>query len=103
METFHLYHLAACWTGRTIMKSEGAPPLTTTPVQPVMTRLTPAAQQASAISLVSGKSIIRAAAVQMIFASRLSQDFITPEQVDRLEHWTGKVCDSPKSRSMIFT
>jgi len=26
----------------------------------------------------------------MIFASRLSQDFITPEQVDRLERWTGK-------------
>jgi hypothetical protein len=27
----------------------------------------------------------------MVFASRLSQDFITPDQVARLENWTGKV------------
>lgn len=26
----------------------------------------------------------------MVFASRTSQDFITPEEVSELEHWTGQ-------------
>ncbi|EIN14751.1 purine and uridine phosphorylase [Punctularia strigosozonata HHB-11173 SS5] len=33
---------------------------------------------------------IRAAAAQMVFAQRLSQDFITPEKVAELEAWAGK-------------
>ncbi|KAF9451454.1 purine and uridine phosphorylase [Macrolepiota fuliginosa MF-IS2] len=90
MESFHLYHLAACWTGRTTAQSEGAPPLTTTAVQPVMVGPTSATQHSYANSLVSENSIIRAAAVQMIFASRLSQDFIMPDQVAQLENWTGE-------------
>ncbi|KXN85898.1 hypothetical protein AN958_10740 [Leucoagaricus sp. SymC.cos] len=91
MESFHLYHLASCWAGRPSATQETAPPLTTDPVHPVVAGPSSAAQHAHAKSLVSGKSIIRAAAVQMVFASRLSQDFITPDQVARLENWTGKL------------
>jgi uridine phosphorylase len=36
-------------------------------------------------------TVIRAAAAQMIFASRTSQAFITPDQVSELEKWTGMV------------
>jgi len=28
----------------------------------------------------------------MVFASRKSRDFITPQQVDEVEKWAGKVC-----------
>lgn len=35
-------------------------------------------------------SRIKAAAAQMVFASRLSQDFITPEQVTELENWCAR-------------
>lgn len=103
METFHLYHLAACWAGRLTARREGAPPLTTTPVQPVMTGPTSAAPGAHANSLLSGNATLRAAGAQMVFASRLSQDFITPEQVTRLESWTGKVGNSPEFVPQILT
>ena len=33
---------------------------------------------------------IRAAAAQMVFASRTSQDFITPEMVAEIEAWSGR-------------
>jgi uridine phosphorylase len=36
-------------------------------------------------------SLIRVAAVHMVFASRTSLEFITPQSVDELETWTGKV------------
>lgn len=55
-----------------------------------------------AISANASKSVrtgnqgtIRTGAVQMVFANRFSQDFITPEQVEILELWTGKaVCQA---------
>jgi uridine phosphorylase len=39
---------------------------------------------------IGSPSSIRAAAAQMVFAARLSKEFITPEQVTELEAWTGK-------------
>jgi hypothetical protein len=36
------------------------------------------------------QSDIKAAAVHMVFASRTSQDFITPQQVVDLESWAGQ-------------
>ena len=81
METHHLYHLAACWSARhNILHSA---PLTTSPV---IGTYVPAQQ-----ALAAPGTVIRAAAAQMIFASRTSQDFISPEQVRETEKWTGKV------------
>jgi uridine phosphorylase len=99
METFHLYHLASCWAGRSSSNRTDAPPLTTTPGRPVGP--TSAPQHAQTRSLVSENAIIRAAAAQMVFASRLSQDFVTPDQVDQLESWTGKVNIFPKGPRLI--
>jgi hypothetical protein len=38
------------------------------------------------------RGAIRASAVQMVFASRLTQGFITPEEVQALERWVGRTC-----------
>lgn len=92
METFHIFHLAASWDGR-ITSSELLPPLTTLPVLPEMSQ--PSSTQSPPLNVDSSqdpvcKPKIKAAAVQMVFASRLSQDFITPEHVIQLENWTGQ-------------
>lgn len=91
METFHLYHLARCWGGRTTPSTTQSTPLTTGPVRPVLSSipLTPIST-VPPVLLASPNSVIRAAAAQMVFASRTSQDFITPEEVSELEHWTGQ-------------
>ncbi|KAF8154900.1 nucleoside phosphorylase domain-containing protein [Crassisporium funariophilum] len=89
METFHLYHLAACWAGRTAVSKVDYTPLTTGPVNPIISKSSPTHLVHSAPQS-SPNSVIRAAAAQMIFASRTSQDFITPKQVKELEHWTGQ-------------
>ncbi|EKM77528.1 hypothetical protein AGABI1DRAFT_115113 [Agaricus bisporus var. burnettii JB137-S8] len=90
METFHLYHLAACWTGRSTARPDSTPPVTAGPVKPVTSGPMSSAPHAPASSPLSETSIIRAAGVQMIFAARLSKDFITPAQVTFAENWTGK-------------
>ncbi|TFK33738.1 nucleoside phosphorylase domain-containing protein [Crucibulum laeve] len=90
METHHLYHLAACWDGRARVAKEAPAPLTTGPVSPVTSRQSSPQQSTTNTQVVSPHSVIRAAGAQMIFASRTSQDFITPEEVDALEHWAGK-------------
>ncbi|KAJ3574597.1 hypothetical protein NP233_g1667 [Leucocoprinus birnbaumii] len=95
METFHLYHLASCWGTHPSAHREDAPPLTTTAVEPVMIGPGSVIQHSQVNPSVSRTSTIRAAAVHMVFASRLSQDFITPEQVDQLENWTGKARKIP--------
>ena len=97
METFHLYHLAACWKGRTLATKAGSTPLTTGPVNPTISQTT-----SSPIHLVhpapltSPNSVIRAAATHLVFASRKSRDFITPQQVAEVEKWTGQVRFSPR-------
>jgi hypothetical protein len=64
-----------------------------------------AAQQplsdATASAIAAGEGTIRAAAAQIVFANRTttSQDFIAPDQVCKLEEWTGKaildaLCDA---------
>jgi len=88
METHHLYHLAACW-GKKAHSHTRSPPLTTTPVIPTTSQPSTASQTISVAPLASLDTVIRAAAAQMVFASRLSQDFITPEQVNETEKWTG--------------
>lgn len=87
-----MFHLAASWRGRTI-SSELPPPLTTSPVLPKMSEL-PSTQPPPPDIHSSEDPVckpkIRVAAAQMVFASRSSQDFITPEHVLQLENWTGQ-------------
>ncbi|KAJ7080653.1 purine and uridine phosphorylase [Mycena belliarum] len=89
METFWLYHLAACWSGRKATSPAAhAPPLATGPVQPTAS-YAPATSAVTA-ALAGYDTTIRAAAAQMVFASRTSQDFITPEQIAVVEEWAGR-------------
>lgn len=100
METFHLLHLASCWSRR----SDPTPPGGTNPVQPSSCEpaeahavdsvaapalnigpQAPSIPPLTAVNVVDGPRI-RAAAVQMVFADRPSQAFITPEQVHALEN-----------------
>lgn len=93
METHHLYHLAECWSKkRKVAKvSEAAlPPLSTGPVKPVASSDKATGTSTETSALAAPDTIIRAAAAQMVFASRTSQDFITPQQVQDTERWTGK-------------
>jgi len=89
METFHLYHLAACWGGRSATSNALPTPLTTGPVNPIISQTSPT-HPIHPAPQVSPNSVIRAAAAHMVFASRKSQDFITPKQVEELENWTGQ-------------
>ncbi|KZT68502.1 purine and uridine phosphorylase [Daedalea quercina L-15889] len=99
METFHILHLAANWPSSTHTMAMAAPPVTTLPVAPSITvPPAPSTQgQPSSVSTADaeGKPLrpkprIRAAAAQMVFASRTSQDFITPEMVGEIEAWSGR-------------
>lgn len=89
METFHLFHLAACWTGRSHDTGAANPPMATSPVSPTVAQAKPAVPQADAL-LQLKSTTIRAAGAHMVFASRKSRDFITPEQVNEVEAWAGQ-------------
>jgi uridine phosphorylase len=93
METFHLYHLAACWGGRSVTSKALPTPLTTGPVNPTISQIHPI----NPAPRVSPDSVIWAAAAHMVFASRKSQDFITPKQVEELENWTSQVSSPPRA------
>jgi uridine phosphorylase len=105
METFHLFHLASCWNATpTSQKAHPSPLTTTTPVKPDIlhpSSVHPLAPNlASSLTPRSQKSVIKAAAVHLVFASRTSQEFITPEQVLDLEAWAGRqvltvLCEFP--------
>lgn len=96
METFWIFHLAASWRGVKQSNSAVNPPLATSPVVPALSGKpsgTPEQMDGLDVSLEevsSSRSVIRAAAAQMVFASRSSQDFISPEQVNEVEKWSGR-------------
>lgn len=99
METCHLLHLAANWPSPVRTKGTVTPPVTTLPVVPSMTVAPSASAQAQPPSVTTASAegeplrpgpCIRAAAAQMVFASRTSQAFITPEQVTEIEAWSGR-------------
>jgi len=92
METFHLYHLAKNYVPRPAQPLGGVdPPVATGPVSPTVESTTGGSTQ----SQVPEKTAvppprIRAAAAQMIFASRLSKAFIAPDEVVGLERWSSR-------------
>jgi len=100
METFHLLHLALCWPRKSNPPPPGkpGPPPPPPPCEPAeahaVDSLVPPATnpvpQSLSIPHITAAEItgprIRAAAVQMIFADRSSQTFITPGQVHALEN-----------------
>ncbi|KZT00892.1 purine and uridine phosphorylase [Laetiporus sulphureus 93-53] len=99
METFHILHLAANWPSSGHAEQLSVPPISTLPVSPVVSLPPPPSNQPQppnvsfsdkAGNLLMPKPRIRAAAAQMVFASRTSQDFITPDQVAEIEAWCGK-------------
>ncbi|PIL30009.1 hypothetical protein GSI_07920 [Ganoderma sinense ZZ0214-1] len=100
METFHILHLAACWAiGAKTGTADAAPPLhhaaTAPSIPPVhapstQTRIPDVAASATGAAPLSPPPRIRAAAAQMVFASRTSQDFITPQEVAAIEAWAGR-------------
>lgn len=86
-----MFHLAASWHGRTT-SSELPPPSTTSSVLLEMSQPS-STQPPLPLHILEDpvcKPKIRAAAAQMVFASRSSQEFITPEHVVQLEDWTGQ-------------
>jgi uridine phosphorylase len=92
METFHIFHLAASWRGKIDIPKPMPPPLATSPVLPDISQ--PSSTQDPSLGLstsvadgLTSRPQIKAAAAQIVFASRSSQDFITPEQVKETEKW----------------
>lgn len=66
-----------------------APP--TNPIHAVVAQSKDVTPQVESTAGDTVESSIRVAAVHMVFASRTSLEFITPQSVDELETWTGKV------------
>lgn len=97
METYHLLHLASVWRprkrshdGRYEGTTDQRIPPTSKPVTPA---LEPAPSSQPGLLIEKAEPVeprIRAASVQMIFANRLSQDFINPQRVLDLEAWSGR-------------
>ncbi|KAH6904605.1 uridine phosphorylase [Coprinopsis sp. MPI-PUGE-AT-0042] len=82
METFHLFHLARCWGAHPnrASASEQAPLTTNAP-----------RRSGQLQKIVAGRdTVIRAAAAQMVFAARVSKEFISPQEVSDAERWTGE-------------
>lgn len=91
METFHLYHLAKNYVpvhSRSLDNVE--PPVSDEPVSVTLESTTGSTQPSMPDKAEASPPRIRAAAAQMIFASRLSKAFITPEEVFELERWSGR-------------
>jgi hypothetical protein len=91
METFQLLYLAACWRGETQSSNATPPPLTTAPGFATVPELSGSQDRATRSTMpVERDPVIRAAAAQLVFASRTSERFITPQEVTELEAWTGR-------------
>jgi len=92
METFHLYHLAKNYVPTCPRPlGDAEPPLSTEPVSLTLVSSTSESTQSKVPDQTApSPPRIRAAAAQMIFASRLSKAFITPDEVVELEKWSGR-------------
>ncbi|KAG6369257.1 purine and uridine phosphorylase, partial [Boletus reticuloceps] len=96
METYWIFHLAASWRGLPSAEPALNPPQLS--AGPVFSSAAPSESSHADPSRPPPRPAkdtvqqptIRAAAVQMVFASRSSQEFITPEHVSLLEAWCGQ-------------
>lgn len=98
METFQIFHLAACWPVDTQPPQSTIPPLSDRPTTPAIFEAHLSAPQTPparvSTSSKDGQTLvprprIRAASAQIVFAARDSREFITPEEVERIENWCG--------------
>ncbi|KAF8717560.1 hypothetical protein AX14_012156 [Amanita brunnescens Koide BX004] len=89
METFHLFHLAACWKGRNRSNGNAPPSLANEPADSVAFNDNNGVYKPLGDNVASSAYAIRAASAQIVFAARKSQDFITPEEVKQAEQWGG--------------
>ncbi|KAF9653116.1 purine and uridine phosphorylase [Thelephora ganbajun] len=91
METFHLFHLAKNYVPlRPHSLGDTEPPVTTEPVSQIVESATGFTQSRVPNQTAASPPRIRAAAAQMTFAARLSETFITPDEVVELERWSGR-------------
>ncbi|KIJ33033.1 hypothetical protein M422DRAFT_52594 [Sphaerobolus stellatus SS14] len=98
METFHILHLAKSWSDSSSGSRPGIPaieePAPSDPPVPHLPSSTHVSNEPERLPTPEQKyakhSRIRAVSVQMVFAARLSRDFITPEVVRETEVWSGK-------------
>ncbi|RPD56315.1 purine and uridine phosphorylase [Lentinus tigrinus ALCF2SS1-7] len=99
METFHILHLASCWdidahdgsaTPPPVQHAATSPSISPTHAPSMQTFIPDVAESSASHTRLRPPPRIRAAAAQMVFAARTSQDFITPEHVASIEAWTGR-------------
>lgn len=94
METYWIFHLAASWGGSSpalnpssAIGSVFPPAATSSHAETAHTAL----NRSQPAKETTRQPMIRAAAVQMVFASRSSSgEFITPDHVSKLEAWCGQ-------------
>ncbi|KAF8629532.1 hypothetical protein AX15_003401 [Amanita polypyramis BW_CC] len=89
METFQLFHLAACWLGRKRLIGGAPPPVINEPADSVILQGGEPKYKPLIERVAASDSLIRAASAQMVFAARKSLDFISPEDVQQAEQWAG--------------
>lgn len=98
METHHLFHLAAVYPKPPTELppgSDSSHPVLTRPEGEISASESAPNSDTPQEKLVverASRGAIYATAIQMIFAQRQSQDFITPEEVELRENWAGKAC-----------
>ncbi|KAN0082821.1 Nucleoside phosphorylase domain containing protein [Tylopilus felleus] len=92
METYWIFHLAASWRGFPTSPPALNPPPSAGPACPTAANASLAGTTLHMTCPAKDtvrQPTIRAAALHMVFASRSSQEFITPEHVSQLEAWCG--------------
>ncbi|KAG1730140.1 purine and uridine phosphorylase [Suillus paluster] len=88
METFWIFHLAVSWGGVKQSSLAVNPPSSSGKSREASEKVE--GLHSGLDEDIPSRPVIRAAAAQMVFASRSSQAFISPEQVNELEKWSGR-------------
>ena len=96
METFHLFHLASTYRPASDSASriniETGKTSTIPPADLPTSNLIVSDHSLSHYQLDNGPGRIYACSAQMVFASRMTNAFITPEAVQRTQEWAGQAC-----------
>ncbi|KAF9515827.1 hypothetical protein BS47DRAFT_1371882 [Hydnum rufescens UP504] len=95
METFHLLHLASAYrpTGDlTVQVNSETGPMPTFPLTSLPTSNPTVSNRSPSVQVDNSRGRIHACSAQMVFASRSTNAFITPEEVQQTQAWTGLAC-----------